>query len=226
MGIAFNQVHVLSKVLQNYNFENKKILTLGVQDCYFCIDDIISFFKRHNLNYKKISNVDIQLTDGFKWVNKNENKFYEKYIHQNTLFQLLGFAKENIFSLDFSDYENPNFNHDMNLLVPETLCNKFDFILDGGTMEHIFNVKQFMENVHLMLKPNGIVYHANPCHLLNHGFYNFNYEFYTDFYLTNFYKKIYLKYCLYPNHPVLVDKYYYEAEPQEHNHFFSAFFLL
>lgn len=225
MGIAINQVHILGKVFKNYDFKNKLILTLGVQDCYFSFSDIISFFKKHNINYEKISHMDIQLTDGFKWVNKNEKKFYEKFIHQKTLFQLLGFKKENIFSLDVSDYENPNFNHDMNLLVPEKLCNKFDFIFDGGTMEHVFDIKQFMENIHLMLKANGIIYHDNPCHILNHGFYNFNFEFYSDFYLTNFYKDIYLKYCLYPNHPFLMDKYYYEFEPKEHYHFFSAFFF-
>ena len=76
MGIAINQVHILDKVFKNYDFKKKLILTLGVQDCYFSFDDIISFFKKHNINYEKISYMNIQLTDGLKWVNKNEKKFY------------------------------------------------------------------------------------------------------------------------------------------------------
>lgn len=74
---------------------------------------------------------------------------------------------------------------DLNLPLPEDLVDQFDLVLDGGTIEHCFNIGQTMLNVAQSLKVGGFVIHANPLAMFNHGFYNLNPTFYADFYQQN-----------------------------------------
>src|SRR4051812_12920511 len=52
-------------------------------------------------------------------------------------FRLLG-AQETT-SVDRSDFEGATLLHDLNDPFPERLRNHFDLVVDGGTLEHIFN---------------------------------------------------------------------------------------
>lgn len=92
-----------------------------------------------------------------------------------TLFRKLGFGE--IETMDFAAYEGPSIEQDLNEPVPEHLHNQFDFIFDGGTIEHVFNVPQALMNVYLMLKPGGRFVSANGMNgWVGHGMYQFNPE--------------------------------------------------
>lgn len=92
-----------------------------------------------------------------------------------TLMEKLGLGQ--IEAMDFSDYEGATHIHDLNKPVPETLWNRFDFIFDGGTIEHVFNVPMALENVFRMLKPGGRFVSANGMNgWPGHGIYQFNPE--------------------------------------------------
>lgn len=91
----------------------------------------------------------------------------------DTLFAFLGF--ENTDYMDISDYEGANVIHDLSEPVPDSLYEKYDFIMDGGTVEHIFNVPRAFENLHRMLKPEGRLFALNPANnWVGHGFYQFS----------------------------------------------------
>ncbi|MCG3266161.1 class I SAM-dependent methyltransferase [Yoonia sp. I 8.24] len=80
-------------------------------------------------------------------------------------------------SMDFSDYEGCDFTHDMNEAVPDALRKRFDVILDGGTLEHVFNTPQSLDNVFHMLKDDGIFISINGMSgWAGHGFYQFSPE--------------------------------------------------
>ena len=70
-----------------------------------------------------------------------------------TLMQKLGFGT--MESLDFSGYENATIVHDLNQPPDEALHEQFDMIIDGGTLEHVFNVPVALEGIFRMLKPGG-----------------------------------------------------------------------
>ena len=90
-----------------------------------------------------------------------------------TLMRKLGFGE--MEAMDFSDYEGATILHDLNKPVPEALENQFDFIFDGGTIEHVFNVPMALENVFRMLKPGGRFVSANGMNGFNgHGLYQFS----------------------------------------------------
>ncbi len=81
----------------------------------------------------------------------------------------------NVESLDFSPSEGAEHVVDLNYPVKESLHEQFDFIYDGGTIEHVFNVAQALENVFNMLRPGGVFASANGMNgWWAHGLYQFN----------------------------------------------------
>ena len=82
-----------------------------------------------------------------------------------------------VTSLDFSDYEGAEITHDLNQPVPPELVNAFDFILDGGTLEHVFDIAMAYRNIGQMLRENGLFIGINPANnYLGHGFYQLSPE--------------------------------------------------
>jgi SAM-dependent methyltransferase len=91
------------------------------------------------------------------------------------LFAKLGFAT--IETMDFSDYEGATILQDLNRPIPEALAGQFDFIYDGGTIEHVFNVPMALENVFRLLKTGGRFVSLNGLNgWQGHGIYQFNPE--------------------------------------------------
>ncbi len=98
---------------------------------------------------------------------------------------LLG-AQE-VTSIDFSDYQGAPIVHDLNRPIDASLHRSFDAVVDGGSLEHIFDVKQALANYMNLVKRGGdlfIVTTAN--NLFGHGFYQFSAElFYRVFDAAN-----------------------------------------
>ena len=93
------------------------------------------------------------------------------------MFKFLGAST--IETLDYSPFEGASIIHDLNTPIPDELKNRFDFIYDGGTIEHVYDIKTTMENIKGMLKVGGIfagLSVADGC--LGHGFYQFSPELY------------------------------------------------
>lgn len=70
-------------------------------------------------------------------------------------------------------------------LDPKLKAYNYDIVLDVGTVEHCFNIAQAMVNMAGMVKMGGYIIHENPFSMGNHGFYNLNPTFFTDFYEAN-----------------------------------------
>jgi|GEM_PF-2340583 len=103
------------------------------------------------------------------------------------VFAALGFSQ--IDALDYSNFEGADITHDLNNVdLPAEYCEKYDYVLDGGTLEHVYNVPAALECVYKMLKPNGTFYFDSPVFFgINHGFYNFSPSFFYDYFSTNKY---------------------------------------
>lgn len=214
MGIGLNSLHLIARPLAELGeLKSKKILTLGVQDCHFTYDQLIRFLGRHGIPHVELQNSEIELTNGFRWLPEAMRTECKDFIHQTTLFRVLGFERENIHAMDHSAYEGANIVHDLNVPVGQTLEKGFDFIFDGGTVEHVFSVKDSLFNIGRMCAVGGVVVNINPADYINHGFINLNAELYRDFYLVNGFEKIDLKYVSFPTHKRLVNEHYMEFDP-------------
>jgi hypothetical protein len=94
-------------------------------------------------------------------------------------FELLGASE--VTSFDASDYEGATVVHDMNEPVGAEYQEAFSAVIDGGTLEHVFNVPQAMKNAMSMVRVGGH-FLSITCgnNLLGHGFYQFSPEFFFE----------------------------------------------
>jgi len=103
-------------------------------------------------------------------------------------------------SLDVSDYQGASIVHDLNEPVPEALADRFDLLIDGGSLEHIFNVRMALSNYTRMVRPGGWVMVATTANnYMGHGFYQFSPElFYSYFSKENGYAIEYVGLAVHP----------------------------
>lgn len=108
------------------------------------------------------------------------------------LFSYLG--AKNIESIDASSFEDATIIHDMNTPFGEIKPSKekFDLVLDSGTLEHVFNFPQAIKNCMDMVNKEGHFIGIYPCNnFFGHGFYQFSSElFYRTFSEQNGFKII------------------------------------
>jgi len=95
--------------------------------------------------------------------------------YAEAFLELLG-ARETV-SFDASAYENATCIHDFNDPIDDKFKNRFSTVLDGGTLEHIFNYPQALKNCMEMVQLGGHFLAITPANnYLGHGFYQFSPE--------------------------------------------------
>lgn len=113
--------------------------------------------------------------------------------HMPKRYKLQGFSEDylinlgalEVTSLDFSDYEGSNIAIDLSKRITKFPINKFDTILDFGSLEHISNPIIAIENLLNLLAPSGTILHSVPANgSLGHGFYQFSPEFFQSAYAS------------------------------------------
>ena len=107
-----------------------------------------------------------------------------RYVTNHDFFHPFGF--DQIQSLDYSAYEGSDIAHDLNIEIPERLVGEYDLILDGGTLEHVYDFPTAMASIGRMLKVGGRIIHTSPSSgNMDHGFYMFSPTLYHDYYTQN-----------------------------------------
>jgi hypothetical protein len=92
-----------------------------------------------------------------------------------------------VSSMDISGYEGANIVHNLNFPAPPELQERFDLVIDGGTLEHVFHVPIALETCMKITKTGGyVVVITNINNTVGHGFYQFSPElFYRVFSRVN-----------------------------------------
>jgi SAM-dependent methyltransferase len=71
----------------------------------------------------------------------------------------------------------------MNEPLPESLSAVYDSVVDLGTLEHIFDIRQALENVSKLCKTGGQILHVLPSdNFSGHGFWQFSPELFFSLY--------------------------------------------
>ena len=136
----------------------------------------INKHNRRFLNYCMKSGVDFQNT---LQVGRQNCLFIDKkigieyYGYAEPLFHFLG--AKTVDSLDYDDFEQATIIHDMNLPITENLIEKYSVVMDGGTLEHVFNYPVAIKNCMEMVKIGGHFISITPGNnWFGHGFYQFS----------------------------------------------------
>ena len=154
-----------------------KVLQLGNQEVWGTKESLEKIAKQENFNLSE-ARCDIGIGQS-SFVNSPT-------ISSEYFFQRLGF--ETVDALDQNAFENANIIHDLNILFEQNskYINNYNFIYDGGTLEHVFNIPNVLENIFELLSVDGRIMHMSPAaNWYNHGFYCFSSCFFEDFYSYN-----------------------------------------
>jgi hypothetical protein len=96
-------------------------------------------------------------------------------IYSEALLSSLGAIEAHSF--DKSDYEGATHVWDLNDALPSNLHEKYTLVIDGGTLEHVFNFPVAIANCMNMLVPGGHYVGITPANsFFGHGFYQFSPE--------------------------------------------------
>jgi len=158
MGIDITALELILLSQRYVKHKNINILTLGRQQIHISPNEINNSLNKYNFN---------ELINKFNYYEYSEN-FFRQLLNGNC-----------VDSIDNSNYENANIIHNMNL--PYISSKKYQYIYDGGTIEHIFNIPQVIENVINMLDIDGL-FVSVTCNnnLSGHGMYQFSPEFFLS----------------------------------------------
>jgi len=153
MGLDINAARFLLGEMQR-GVDFSHTLTLGHQEVYIPASQYARLFE-----------------------NPEQNNSTDNY--SDAFFRRLG-CKDLEF-MDASDYEGATVIHDLNNPIPEQLACSYGCVIDGGTLEHIFNLPVALKNCMEMVNVGGHLILMTPWHnWAGHGFYEFSPElFYT-----------------------------------------------
>ena len=100
-------------------------------------------------------------------------------------FRLLG--ADDVKALDVSDYEGAEIVHSLNEPIPDELEGACDFLLDGSTLDNIFNPPAALHNIARLLKPGGRCILDNRGNAADPGiaYMMFSAPWFFDFFVAN-----------------------------------------
>lgn len=80
-------------------------------------------------------------------------------------------------SLDASTFEGATIPHDLNEPLPADLADRFSVVIDGGTLEHVFDYPTALANAMRLARVGGHLLLITPANnQMGHGFYQFSPE--------------------------------------------------
>ncbi|MFA9270643.1 MAG: hypothetical protein ACEQSX_07785 [Baekduiaceae bacterium] len=90
---------------------------------------------------------------------------------------LTALGATDVHALDASDFEGADLVHDLNVPVPDAWHEQYDVVIDGGTLEHVFDFPTALPSAIQMVKVGGHYLALTPSNGdLGHGFYQFSPE--------------------------------------------------
>jgi len=152
----------------NAGVDYRKTITIGRQRLHGSRILFEKLFRRYQLPISELTHLI-----------ENEDRYCESFL------RMLGAAT--VDSLDASGYENATVICDMNDAIPNLMKGRYSTVIDGGSLEHIFNFPVAVKNCMELLEPGGHFIGISPCNnFLWHGFYQFSPElFYGVFSRSN-----------------------------------------
>ena len=156
------------------------VLTLGRQTISMSYEQVLELFKQEGYipPEKILDNIKPYLDEETRYGKGNN------YITDKVFFGLLGI--KNIKSMDVTDYENADIIHNLNYPIPNDLIGQFDFIIDGGTFDHLFDVRVAFENIVKLLRPGGRILQWNAAsNFTGAAYISFGPDMFFDYYTIN-----------------------------------------
>lgn len=178
MGLIPSTCRLLIKLHTAVGFRGP-LLTLGNQDVYASHVELQSIFRELGCPF-----VETKAVPHTSQAFRDAPPRFQEFVHARTLFEMMSIS--DYTDIDKFDDDSPLILHDLNLPVPAHLHDRFNLVLDSGTIEHIFDVSRVVENILVMCRTSGWVVHISPSsNFVDHGFYSLSPCFFFDVYRAN-----------------------------------------
>lgn len=157
-----------------------KVLTLGRQTIAMTYEEVLEVMRQEGYfpSQNVLERTKIEYDQSTR-VGEGYN-----FLSDISFFQLFGVTE--LASMDVTNYEHADIIHNLNYPIPQSLSHQFDFIIDGGTFDHFFDVKIAFENVVKMLNCNGRILQWNAASNFTGGAYlSLGPDLFHDYYVLN-----------------------------------------
>src|SRR5580700_1783531 len=145
MGLSGNAVGAIGRE-HAYRPIKGDVLFIGRQATYFTPGGLAEQLRSHG-NVVDPSAIEIDRTT------INRIPGYGQIVTDRSIFRALGI--DSVKALDTSPYEGAEIVHNLNEPIPDSLRENADFIVDGSTLDNVFDPAMALRNLAAMLKPGG-----------------------------------------------------------------------
>jgi SAM-dependent methyltransferase len=122
------------------------VLFIGRQTSYFTPEQLVARLKDHGHAVDR-SAIEIDRTTLYRRPHDSE------LVTDRSIFRALG--NNNVRALDANLYEGAEIIHDLNQPLPDSLRGIADFVVDGSTLDNVFDPAMALRNYAELLRPGG-----------------------------------------------------------------------
>jgi hypothetical protein len=180
MGLGYHMVEALIRERQHRAIGGD-VMLIGRQTVYFRPEAILSLLSEHRVDVSGLEVRDIEIDRST--TSRHASFANQELITDAALFRLLGAPK--VIALDHSDYEGAEIVHDLTQPIPDRLRGCADFIVDGSTLDNVFDPVMVISNFAEMLRPGGRLITINAYSNHNEPYVILPPLWYLDFFTVN-----------------------------------------
>lgn len=161
-----------------------KMLLLGRQPVPFTYEEVLEIMRSEGYEPSAdvVSNLTIEFDTETTYAKKRGG--IGKFITDTTFFAMFGITE--LESMDVSSYESCDIVHNLNEPIPEALVDQYDFIIDGGTFDHLFDIRNAFQNVARLIKPGGRILQWNAAsNFVSQAYISFGPDMIYDYFILN-----------------------------------------
>jgi hypothetical protein len=213
----------LDLILREHSYKPIRgdVLFVGRQTLYFTPEELCWRIRSHGLSPDasaiEIDNSTIDRLAAFAG---------RKLATDRSIFFALG--NRRVKALDVSPYEGAEIVHDLNLTVPNHLKGIADFLVDGSTLDNVFDATRTLRNFADLLRPGGRLLMINSYTTRDTAYVIMPPLWYYDFFVENGWADVKLYVAVYESQRssiYAVDPDIYAERRREMGHFGSGCFM-
>jgi SAM-dependent methyltransferase len=175
MGLSFQAIDVIGRE-HAFRPIRGDILFIGRQSVLFAPDELAAQLRSHGFMVDESAiQIDRSTT--------NRLPGYGDLATDRSIFHALGI--DSVKALDISAYEGAEIIHDLNLPIPNELRQSADFIVDGSTLDNVFDPPAALRNYARLLRPGGRLVMVNAMNTREGCYTILPADWYFDYFVAN-----------------------------------------
>jgi SAM-dependent methyltransferase len=155
---------------------NGDIVFIGRQTVTISPSDLASRLRAHGIAVDDKA-IEIDRTTTYRTLHASHQA------SDRSIFWALGGCR--VKALDVSPYEGAEIIHNLNEPIPDSLRESADFIVDGSTLDNVFDPAMALRNLAAILKPGGRLLMINAWSPRDGSYQLCSPAWYFDFFVTN-----------------------------------------